>query len=156
MWTAVTTATIIVRDRTSSRRIIWWCGVWAGEEGTASQMRRMMMMMMMMMLRRRRIMVIEVLIVAMSLRPSLSSSIVQSLISSYSLYRHVQCVLNFAENVDNDGGTLVVPFFHRYLRRWCENNSALRRNIPWLQLSKLEEEKLLRYAHRVTMREVGK
>jgi hypothetical protein len=31
---------------------------------------------------------------------------------------HVQCVLNFADNREEDGGTLVVPGFHRMSKQW--------------------------------------
>ena len=33
---------------------------------------------------------------------------------------HVQCVLNFADNSDEDGGTLIVPRFHKLIKKWCE------------------------------------
>lgn len=68
--------------------------------------------------------------------------------------RHVQCVLNFADNLEEDGGTLIVPFFHRFLKEWCRKNDYIRKNLPWVTLPKETESELLTYAHRVTMREV--
>lgn len=50
--------------------------------------------------------------------------------------RHVQCVLNFADNVEEDGGTVIVPHSHKYIRRWCAENICLRRNVPFLTLNK--------------------
>lgn len=70
-------------------------------------------------------------------------------------FRHVQCVLNFADNLSQDGGTLIVPGFHRILSQWCTDHINLRRNLPWLVLPKQIETELLQYAHRVPMREVS-
>ena len=67
--------------------------------------------------------------------------------------RHVQCVLNFADNLDEDGGTIVVPYFHRYLKQWIEKHKAIRKPLPWLTLSKQVEEMYMPYAHRIAMRE---
>ena len=33
--------------------------------------------------------------------------------------RHVQCVLNFEDNVEMDGGTILVPRFHSHIDEWC-------------------------------------
>lgn len=68
--------------------------------------------------------------------------------------RHVQCVLNFLDNVDEDGGTLVVPKFHTYLPEFCAEFAHLRRPLPWVQFPGEVEGQLLRRAHRVTMRQV--
>jgi len=68
--------------------------------------------------------------------------------------RHVQCVLNFLDNVDEDGGTLVVPKFHAYLPEFCAQYAHLRKPLPWVQFPGEVEAQLLRRAHRVTMREV--
>jgi ectoine hydroxylase-related dioxygenase (phytanoyl-CoA dioxygenase family) len=68
--------------------------------------------------------------------------------------RHVQCVLNFLDNVDEDGGTLVVPKFHTYLPEFCAEFAHLRRPLPWVQFPGEVEAQLLRRAHRVTMRQV--
>ncbi len=73
-----------------------------------------------------------------------------------SMGSQVQCVLNFQDNRDEDGGTLVVPGFHRYLQRWAAENAAARRPLPWVEFSAAEEERLLSYAHRVSMREVSR
>jgi ectoine hydroxylase-related dioxygenase (phytanoyl-CoA dioxygenase family) len=68
--------------------------------------------------------------------------------------RHVQCVLNFLPNREEDGGTLIVPKFHTYLPEFCEKYAVLRKNLPWVQFPKEVEEQLLLRAHRVTMEEV--
>jgi hypothetical protein len=69
--------------------------------------------------------------------------------------RHVQCVLNFNDNLEEDGGTLIVPYFHRFLSTWNQNHRSLKKSIPWLTLPKVLEHELLPYAHRVPMREVS-
>lgn len=46
--------------------------------------------------------------------------------------RHVQCVLNFADNLEEDGGTLIVPRFHKHVRAWCAENVHLRKQVPFL------------------------
>ena len=61
--------------------------------------------------------------------------------------------MNFLDNRDEDGGTLVVPYFHRYLPTFCSTFTSLRKNLPWLSLPSDVEEHFLRYAHRVPMRE---
>ena len=50
--------------------------------------------------------------------------------------RHVQCVLNFADNVEEDGGTVIVPQFHKHIRPWCSENISLRKNLPFLTFNK--------------------
>jgi ectoine hydroxylase-related dioxygenase (phytanoyl-CoA dioxygenase family) len=71
-----------------------------------------------------------------------------------SMGRHVQCVLNFANNVEEDGGTILIPYFHRYLQQWnAQHAASLRKPLPWLTLPKKIEEDLLSYSHRITMRE---
>lgn len=70
-----------------------------------------------------------------------------------SMGRHVQCVLNFADNREEDGGTLVVPMFHRHLHAFNRLYMPLRKPIPWSLFSLACEEALLSYAQRVTMRE---
>jgi hypothetical protein len=37
-----------------------------------------------------------------------------------SMGRHVQCVLNFEDNVTDDGGTIIIPGFHKYIDTWCQ------------------------------------
>lgn len=69
--------------------------------------------------------------------------------------RHVQCVVNFADNLDEDGGTLVVPYFHRYMNAWNKKHNKLRKNIPWVSLPKDVEAHYLEYAHRISMKEVS-
>lgn len=70
-----------------------------------------------------------------------------------SLGRHVQCVLNFANNLEEDGGTLVVPFFHHHMKHWNTQYATLRKPLPWVTLPPKVESEMLQYAHRVTMRE---
>jgi hypothetical protein len=48
----------------------------------------------------------------------------------------VQCVLNFADNVEEDGGTVIVPQFHKHIRPWCAENISLRKNVPFLTFNK--------------------
>lgn len=36
-------------------------------------------------------------------------------------------MLNFHTNLEEDGGTLVVPMFHKYVRRYCEDYKHLRK-----------------------------
>jgi ectoine hydroxylase-related dioxygenase (phytanoyl-CoA dioxygenase family) len=80
-----------------------------------------------------------------------------------SMGQHVQCVLNFADNHEHDGGTMIVPCFHNYYKQWIEKYKNLRKNIPWVQFigydNKLKdlcleaEQKLLDRAQRIPMRE---
>ena len=67
-----------------------------------------------------------------------------------SMGRHVQCVLNFMDNAEDDGGTIVVPKFHRYIAHWCEENMALKKPIPWLTMPL--DTPLLSLAQRIPMR----
>jgi hypothetical protein len=67
-----------------------------------------------------------------------------------SMGRHVQCVLNFTDNLEEDGGTIVVPKFHRYIEKWSRDNAALRRPIPWLTME--SDCDMLPFAQRVPMR----
>jgi hypothetical protein len=50
--------------------------------------------------------------------------------------RHVQCVLNFADNLEEDGGTIIVPRFHKYVKAWCAENAHLRKQVPFLVFEK--------------------
>ena len=68
--------------------------------------------------------------------------------------RHVQCVLNFADNLDEDGGTIVVPYFHRFMASWNEKHKSIRKPLPWVTLPKDVENMYMPYAHRIAMREV--
>ena len=71
---------------------------------------------------------------------------------------HVQCVLNFSDNAEEDGGTIVVPEFHSHLEKWCNEHAALRKPVPFVTFSdKVEtenacEEELLQRSCRVPMR----
>lgn len=46
---------------------------------------------------------------------------------------HVQCVLNFEDNTADDGGTVVVPGFHKHIKEWCET-------VPILQPKKKQNQ----------------
>jgi hypothetical protein len=50
--------------------------------------------------------------------------------------RHVQCVLNFADNLEEDGGTVIVPRFHKHVKAWCADNVHLRKQVPFLVFDK--------------------
>lgn len=65
--------------------------------------------------------------------------------------RHVQCVLNFTDNLEEDGGTIVVPKFHKYIARWCADNESMRKPIPWLTMPL--DTPLLSLAQRIPMKE---
>ena len=47
---------------------------------------------------------------------------------------HVQCVLNFEDNVEEDGGTTIVPRFHRAIEDWCAAHADRKRPLPWVEL----------------------
>ena len=64
---------------------------------------------------------------------------------------HVQCVLNFADNIEDDGGTIIVPRFHKLIRLWCEVHADMKRPIPWLELK--ANDPMVRYGQRIPMRE---
>jgi hypothetical protein len=70
---------------------------------------------------------------------------------------HVQCVLNFADNVDADGGTLIVPRFPQRLENWTSKHTQLRKPVPFVTFSGpagvKAEEALLGAARRVAMRQ---
>ena len=67
---------------------------------------------------------------------------------------HVQCVMNFMDNVEDDGGTVLVPGFHRHVEEWCSRDPSLegvsRQPLPWLHFP--DSSPLLRMAQRVPMR----
>lgn len=54
--------------------------------------------------------------------------------------RHVQCVLNFANNLEEDGGTIIVPKFHKHIRQWCADNCHLRNKVPFLTFEKKQNK----------------
>lgn len=68
--------------------------------------------------------------------------------------RHVQCVLNFLDNREADGGTVLVPAFHRHVEEWCskspEDEGLTRQPLPWLHFP--ESHPLLNMAQRVPLR----
>lgn len=72
-----------------------------------------------------------------------------------SMGMHVQCVLNFQDNTEDDGGTVLVPGFHRYVDEWCSREPSLegisRQPLPWLHFP--DSHPLLSLAQRVPMRE---
>ena len=52
---------------------------------------------------------------------------------------HVQCILNFNDNIDTDGGTILIPKYHKEIRNWCENKfnkQYLKVNAPFLTFEK--------------------
>lgn len=67
-----------------------------------------------------------------------------------SMGTHVQSVLNFSDNLEEDGGTVIVPKFHLELEQWCAENAHLRKPIPWLTMD--DKTPLLDRAYRVPMR----
>ena len=75
-----------------------------------------------------------------------------------SMGRHVQCVLNFTDNCPEDGGTVLVPGFHKVMREWAKVNTCLNRPRPWFNYSDFKGdimgEQLLQLAIRVPMRQV--
>jgi hypothetical protein len=46
--------------------------------------------------------------------------------------RHVQCVMNFKDNIEDDGGTIIVPKFHHHVAQWCASHLTLKQKLPWL------------------------
>lgn len=75
-----------------------------------------------------------------------------------SMGRSVQCVLNFTDNQSEDGGTVLVPGFHRVMQEWTESNVQLNRPRPWFNYSDFPEDimgqRLLDLAIRIPMRQV--
>lgn len=67
---------------------------------------------------------------------------------------YVQCVVNFADNLQEDGGTLLVPLIHRHLKQFEERHRDLFKPLPWLSLPPHLQEAYAPYAHRACMREV--
>lgn len=90
---------------------------------------------------------------------------------------HVQCVLNFEDNTNDDGGTVIVPGFHKHIQQWCDtvpiqqpkgqqnkkknsNSSTLstisnedcvaKQPLPWLHIPSTNS--LLNHAQRVPMK----
>ena len=45
-------------------------------------------------------------------------------------------MLNFANNLEEDGGTIIVPKFHKHIRQWCADNCHLRNKVPFLTFEK--------------------
>jgi len=71
--------------------------------------------------------------------------------------RHVQCVLNFNDNMEQDGGTIIVPQFHKYLEEYCSANHYLFKSVPWHHITSNENNpiatQLLNRSIRIPMRE---
>ena len=59
--------------------------------------------------------------------------------------RSVQCILNFADNAADDGGTVLCPRMHKHVEEWCSrvgqygNNQSLRGNMPWLTFDRFRD-----------------
>lgn len=69
---------------------------------------------------------------------------------------HVQCVINFADNLDSDGGTLIIPKFHKHCSQWATDNAKLRKPVPFITFGKdgeACENHLLELAQRIPMRQ---
>eukprot|EP01041_Mallomonas_annulata_P009768 gene9768-20310_t len=68
----------------------------------------------------------------------------------------VQCVLNFMDNVEEDGGTIIVPRFHRYMNEWTAGQRQHFRPLPWYEITANAIDKtaapLMDRARRVSMR----
>lgn len=75
-----------------------------------------------------------------------------------SMGRTLQCVLNFTDNRLEDGGTVLVPGFHRVMQEWTETNSHMNRPRPWFNYNDFPEDimgqELLDLAIRIPLREV--
>ncbi len=72
-----------------------------------------------------------------------------------SMGKHVQCVINFADNKIEDGGTLIVPGFIQHVEKFCEIYRPVlkkQQNLPFLTLPKDIEEKYMPSALRVSMK----
>lgn len=54
---------------------------------------------------------------------------------------HVQCVLNFEENEAIDGGTILVPKFHKHIEQWCEADNSVVKKESNMLYEKLKKEK---------------
>ena len=67
---------------------------------------------------------------------------------------HIQSVFNFNDNYVDDGGTLVVPYFHLYIDKWIQINNHLYKTLPFLtlDLESIEHKKLLSNSIRIPMR----
>ena len=68
----------------------------------------------------------------------------------------VQCVLNFADNEEQDGGTLIVPCFHRHVGSWTQRHARLRKPVPFISFARDDqvcEDELLQRGQRVPMRQ---
>ena len=76
-----------------------------------------------------------------------------------SMGRTVQCVLNFTDNLSDDGGTVLIPGFHRVMQAWTEANLAFHRPRPWFNYSDFPNDtmgqRLLDLAIRVPLRQVS-
>lgn len=69
----------------------------------------------------------------------------------------MQCILNHADNRDDDGGTLIVPGFHRIWSQFCDEfGQAVGKqiNLPWLAPPSAIEERFMKYAQRIPLRQV--
>ena len=42
-----------------------------------------------------------------------------------SMGMHIQCVMNFLDNLEEDGGTIIVPKFHKYISNCCTKSSQI-------------------------------
>ena len=56
--------------------------------------------------------------------------------------QHIQAVFNFQDNHVEDGGTLVVPSFHKSCKNWAIEHQHLFKPLPWLVFDTLPTESL--------------
>ena len=66
---------------------------------------------------------------------------------------HIQCVLNFENNLSEDGGTILIPGYHKHLDTWCETYQSLRKPLPWLSLNNKIENELIQLSKRIPLKE---
>lgn len=69
-----------------------------------------------------------------------------------SMGRNVQCVMNMADNLEEDGGTIILPKFHRCIEKWSRDNTKLKRPLPWLEL--VGTDPLISFGQRIPMKAV--
>jgi hypothetical protein len=64
-------------------------------------------------------------------------------------------VINFLENNIDDGGTLVVPKFHKKINIFFEENVKLKKNLPFVIFDDDDvEQSLIKEAKRIPLKEV--
>jgi hypothetical protein len=69
-----------------------------------------------------------------------------------SMGKNVQCVINLADNLEEDGGTIILPKFHKCIEQWSHEHLHMKKPLPWLQLS--ASDPLVPLGQRVPMKAV--